>query len=216
MAASQSVKLVLNQIEQPIAIFLKTEGFRKNGRTFNRETEKGIIQVINLQSGLFPVGENYTIPGFRESKYGQFTVNLGIGVDEIQKLTSPKAPIKSIWKEYDCTIRIRLASLLYSKDHWWDITKKSEKTASDIIEGLKKKGLPWLNMFDSRKKICENFTTELALRADLDVALITFYLDKEKGVLQLQDYYDRQGSNLGHKNYVADIATSMGVILQTN
>ena len=80
-----SIRPLLNAIEKPIAIFLKEQGFRKKGRTFNRETKKGIIQVINFQSGTFPIG-NYEIPGFRESLYGKFTVNLGVAIVEIWRV----------------------------------------------------------------------------------------------------------------------------------
>ena len=120
--SKSSIKPLFDKIEKPIAIYLKGQGFVKKGRTFNRETEKGIIQVVNLQSGSYPIGD-YVIPGIRESYYGKFTVNLGIGIDEVWRAGYPKNPIGPVWHEYHCTIRTRLGILLYSNDHWWNLDK---------------------------------------------------------------------------------------------
>ena len=211
--SQNSIRPLLNAIEKPIAIFLKEQGFRKKGRTFNRETEKGIIQVIHLQSGTFPIG-NYEIPGFRESLYGKFTVNLGVAIDEIWRVSYPKFVKKDIWKEYDCTIRTRLSELLYGRDKWWEITNESQTTAQEITDGLSSKALPWFKRFESREKIVKNYTTKMALRADLDKALIVFFQDRLKGIEMMKEYCTaRTPLNPGHKNYVYKLAASLGVNL---
>ena len=208
-----SIRPLLNAIEKPIAIFLKGQGFRKKGRSFNREAEKGIIQVVNLQSGTFPIGK-YEIAGFRESFYGKFTVNLGVAIDEIWRVSYSKLVIKGIWQEYDCTIRTRLSELLYGRDQWWKITNDTEAVAHEITLGLSDKALPWFNQFDCREKILKNYTTEMAQRADLDKALIVFFQDRPKGIKMLQEYCTGQMHlNTGHQHYVYELAESLGVKL---
>src|SRR5258706_8566516 len=187
--SKSSIRPLLDKIEKPVAVYLKDQGFVKKGRTFNRETEKGIIQVVNLQSGSFPIGD-YIIPGIRESNYGRFTVNLGIGVEEVWRVGYPYTPIGPVCHEYHCTIRTRLGDLLYSNDHWWDITNEAIETSLEIIDGLDGKALPWFKLFENRKKICKNFTSKMALRANLDKALIIFFQDKDRGIQLLQKYYD--------------------------
>lgn len=214
--SNSSIRPLLDKIEKPRAIYLKDHGFVKKGRTFNRETEKGITQVINLQSGSFPIGD-YVIPGFRESYYGKFTVNLGIAIEEVWKLEHPYKQVERedlFWQESECTIRTRLAHLMYSKDHWWEITSDTVKVSGEIIDGLNNKALSWLKLFENRKKICKNFTSKIALRANLDKALIIFFQDKDNGIQLLQKYYDRRyWNNLSHKEYVYELAESMGVKL---
>ena len=215
--SKSSIRPLLDKIEKPIANYLKDQGFVKKGRTFNRETEKGIIQVVNLQSGSFPIGD-YVIPGIRESYYGKFTVNLGIAIEEVWKLEHPYKQIEQgnlFWQESECTIRTRLGHLIYSEDHWWEIASEVLKISGEIIDGLNSKALSWFKLFESRKKICKNFTSKMALRANLDKALIIYFQDRVKGVQLLQKYYDqRYWNNLGHKDYVYKLTESMGVKLK--
>ena len=42
------LKTHLDSIQKEIFLFLKPLGFKKKGRTFNRQTENGIYQVINI------------------------------------------------------------------------------------------------------------------------------------------------------------------------
>lgn len=104
-ATEQSViptdfKTQLDIVEKDIYAKLKPVGFKKNGRTFNRRLDDGIIQVINLQSGRYPIGQGYKIPGLRENLYGKFVVNLGVCIESLYKFQSPTEN-KKYYKEYD-------------------------------------------------------------------------------------------------------------------
>ena len=55
----------LDEIQRLIFLDFKPLEFKKRGRTFNRETENGIFQVINFQSGQFPVGKQHKIPNLK-------------------------------------------------------------------------------------------------------------------------------------------------------
>ncbi|MFM2225262.1 MAG: hypothetical protein RJA07_1464 [Bacteroidota bacterium] len=208
------LKTHLDNIQKEIFHFLKPLGFKKKGRTFNRETEDGIYQVINIQSGRYEFGDKYVIPGFRENYYGKFTVNLGVMVKEIYELDSYNKP-KDIYQDYDCQIRTRLTHLTIKQDLWWSISDDNEKTAIEVIEGLNSHGLQWLETFENRDKICRNWGVieGSSVRAKLDVALIILQSDKQKGRKLIQDYYNNIESN-GHKEYVKELADRLGVKLK--
>jgi hypothetical protein len=212
METSKSIKPALDRIERPVTKYLKAKGFVKKGRNYNRPAEEGLVEVINFQSGTFPIGK-YEIPGLRESKYGQFTINLGIAVPEIHRVTYPKFALPSFWKEYECQIRDRLGRLLYSKDYWWEITDDAETISKEIIDGLENKGIPWLDQYSTREKICLNYNSTIELRADLDVAIITFLKDPIKGTELFQEYYGREHLNKFHNEHVKEVAKRLGVDL---
>jgi hypothetical protein len=208
------LKVQLDSIQNEIFQFLKPIGFKKKGRTFNRQTEIGIYQVINIQSGRYEFGEKYVIPGYRENYYGMFTVNLGVMVQDIYKLEGYNKP-KDIYQDYDCQIRTRLPHLTINQDYWWSIEDDNEKIVKEIIEGLEKFGLKWFDNFKSREKIIKNWgdmATTNSPRAKLDVALIVLQIDREKGRSLMQDYYDKI-ENHGHKGYVKGLADKLGIEL---
>ncbi|HMU11556.1 MAG TPA: DUF4304 domain-containing protein, partial [Ferruginibacter sp.] len=109
-SSAPDFKTSLDEVEKKVFATFKPIGFKKKGRTFNRETEKGIFQVINFQSGQYPIGQNYEVPGLRENLYGKFTVNLGVCVDSLFKFQYPSEN-KTFYKEYECQIRTRLCNL---------------------------------------------------------------------------------------------------------
>ena len=207
----------LNQIQKEVHQYLKPLGFKKRGRTFNRQTENGVWQVINFQSGQFPVGENYVIPGIRESFYGKFTVNMGVIIKELYEIRI-KGKEKAFYQDYDCQIRTRLSHLISENDYWWNITNDSKHISDQIIEGLNDKGISWLDMFETREKICTNWgnVNGSSNTAKLDVALIIFQTDKIKGGKLIQEYFDSIESHKGHKEYVKELADELGIKLIEN
>lgn len=202
-------KTRLDSIQKDVHQYLKPLGFKKRGRTFNRETETGLFQVINFQSGQYPIGENYEIPGIRESFYGKFTVNFGVCVEELYLIEFPKKS-QPFYQEYDCQIRERLETILNKTDSWWQIDSDSAKVSNMIIDGLKAKGFDWFDLFDSREKIIQNwgdYADANSPRAKLDIALIVQQTDKEKGAKLIQEYYDSvENDRKSHKEYVIDLA----------
>lgn len=207
----------LNQIQKEVHQYLKPLGFKKRGRAFNRQTENGVWQVINFQSGQSPVGENYVIPGIRESFYGKFTVNMGVIIKELYEIQM-KGKEKAFYQDYDCQIRTRLSHLISEDDYWWDITNENEIISDQIIEGLNDKGISWLDMFETREKICANWGNikGSSNTSKLDVALIIFQTDKKKGGQLIQEYYNNIESHKGHKEYVKELANGLGLKLTEN
>src|SRR3989338_4695739 len=84
MASSNYVEAVDN-IQGALRPFLKENGFKVRGRTFNRTTEDGLTQVVNIQMGASDPPGTTHIPGLRENLHGLLTVNLGVYVPEVAR-----------------------------------------------------------------------------------------------------------------------------------
>ena len=64
----------VDEIQDGLRPLLKARGFKARGRTFNRLTEDGLTQVINVQMGSSdPPGTTYH-PGLRENLHGLFEI----------------------------------------------------------------------------------------------------------------------------------------------
>ena len=198
-------KANLDKIQMVIFQFLKPSGFKKKGRTFNRETEKGVIQVINLQSGPYISG----------SYYGKFTVNMGVLIEEIHNLNFPSKPFYS---ESYCQIRKRLPELSKGRDFWWDLSDSPEEIAKEIIKELDMFGLPWFNLFKTRELICQNLRSNGEKTASSSdkfyVAIITLQRDRKRGEELFQEYFDNLQNRKGHKDYIKALADRIGITLK--
>ena len=215
-ATPTDFKTQLDILEKDVYAKLKPIGFKKNGRTFNKRLHDGIIQVINFQSGQYPIGQGYEIPGLRENLYGKFVVNLGVCIESLYKFQSPTEN-KKYYKEYDCQIRDRLGTLLTGQDYWWTITDDNKKITQEIIIELQTKGLEWFSGIDTKKKIIANYGKlpyDASPSAKLDIALIVWLDDKEIGSQLFKEYYDNiEKSKASHKDYVKDLAKEIGIKL---
>jgi len=125
---------------------------------------------------------------------------------------------KTFYQDYDCQIRTRLSQLIWENDYWWDITSDNKNTSEQIIKGLNEKGIAWLDTFETREKICANWgnTKDSSNRANLDVALIIFQTNKQKGGKLIEEYYNNIESHKGHKEYVKELANGLGLKLTEN
>ena len=118
-------------LESILKPYLKECGFKKRGSTWRR-SEKGFIQVINIQ-------------GSQWSK--RFYVNLGI---YISGLTNKELPV-----EADCHIRTRLEEICGPDSGIIDLLNYEdysieEQPRQNIISFLNQSGVPWLEK-------CSNF-----------------------------------------------------------
>lgn len=211
-------KKYLDEIQNSIhRELLKLNGYKKSGRTFNKQAEDGLVQVINFQSGQYPIG-NYIIPGFRESFYGLFTVNLGIYIPEIVELEERLKPSKNVIQEYDCHIRTRLSNLISNEDYWWKISEDSKGLCSIIIEQLQKHAFVFFDELSSREKIMNNLALyikkyHVMSRNYLDIGLIHYKLGS---MAQAEEYFNRHYSETdvhSHKKYVIDLSEKLGIMI---
>lgn len=207
-------KALLDEVEKKVFATLKQTGFKKKGRSFNREVQKGIFQVINFQSGQYPVGQNYEVPGLRENLHGRFTVNLGVCIESLYKFQYPNEN-KTFYKEYECQIRTRLSNLTMGQDFWWTINNNTDDIANEINEGLATSGFEWFAGVDTREKIIKNSGNppyDSTPRAKLDVALLVWFDDKEKGTELYGEYlHSIPKSKNAHKEYVEELAKEIGI-----
>ena len=151
MPASEFVK-ALDGIQRALRPSLKDQGFNVRGRTFNRVTDDGLTQVVNLQIGPSdPPGTTY-VPGLTRNMHGLFTVNLGIYIPEVAEM-SGGGPAKAWVQEYHCAIRTRLGQAGGSdQDIWWHARDSSDVMA-DVQSLLLSYGLAFLDRFRSRDLI---------------------------------------------------------------
>lgn len=218
MAEKSKYVIALDQIQAKTHSFLKTRGFRKKGRTFNREAdEKGIFQVINFQSGMFPIGEHYEVPGFRTSSYGTFTVNIGVLVKELYDMEDWHKPT-NFYQEVDCQARTRLPQLLGKKDEWWSFDGNLDYITDEIVLGLNTIGFEYFELYNTREKFIKNYGRfgDAPPRAKLDVALVVLHANRSDGEKLFQEYFDQIDGNKGHpshKEYVQELAEKLGVVL---
>ncbi|WP_373400035.1 DUF4304 domain-containing protein [Algoriphagus halophilus] len=208
MKGKNAYKATLDEIQKLVHQDLKPNGFKKKGRTHNKTVDTGLIQAVNFQMGQFPIGDNYVVPGIRESYYGKFTVNLGVYVDELDELKGNKT--RTFVQEYDCAIRKRLEHLTKGQDKWWTLDDNYEQTAQEIIDGLNSQGQTWFDLFDTRDKIVKNLQDKsyeffLTPRAKLDAAIVQLNIDRQDGERLFQEYYDSVDDKKPHKKYVADL-----------
>lgn len=171
----------LDAIQAHVARFLKPLAFRKKGRTYNRATEGGLVQVVNFQMGQYPIGEHYVIPGIRENYYGKFTVNLGVLLPCIWDVERQK-PVPDFVQEYCCTIRGRLASLAFGIDQWFELMPETSALAATLVQLFDKFGLPFLDQFPDYAAVLAYFDAHGDLpfqntgRAALEAAIVAHHI----------------------------------------
>jgi hypothetical protein len=142
----------LDAVQATLAPFLARRGFRKGGRSFRRSTEPGVVQLINLQAGMFELSP----PVLTANLYGKFTVNVGVAISEVFEIQYGK-PFKPTVQEHECAINARLGELLPERrDVWWDLD--DPKAAADEVLGLMiDYALPFLERFGSRAAVREQW-----------------------------------------------------------
>lgn len=189
----------VNEIQNEVYKYLKPLGFIKHGRTFCRFVDNDISQVIDLQVGLAAKGMNHCL-----------WINVGIGIPECQERTfDRKIPIKKYYREYECTLRARLGSVVDKKDTYYDLQKKHTKYANDIINKLEKYIIPVFDVLSSRQSILRerknypqfDFNTHIIL---LDEAMIYGRMGKTEKATQLFiEYYQKTIQELReHREYI--------------
>jgi hypothetical protein len=147
----------LDQVQAQAAGQLKPLGFRRSGRTFNRQAPSGFVQVVNFQMGQYPVGDSYELPPMRINLYGKFTVNLGVYVPEVAELYGPQ-PRGKVVQHYDCQLRARLGDFIAPRqDRWWPLDSDWVQSAPEVLRYLLGEGLGFLERFSTQKAISQNW-----------------------------------------------------------
>jgi len=207
----------LDRVQAGVHAFLKPLGFRKKGRTHNRRTDGGLSHVVNFQMGAYPIGSSYVIPGFRDSYYGSFTVNLGVLLPIVGQLERQRAP-KDFVQEYDCSIRARIGTLASGEDKWFEITSEAGDLAATVVGLLDRFGLEFFEQFKTYRDVLSYYETHGKLpfqtdgRASLEAALIAHHIGDEALARSLfaKAY---AWNHLGFQQHVAELARRVGITL---
>lgn len=131
---SEISKIIDGIIKAELAPLLKQCGFKKKARNFYRE-HSDRTDVINIQASQW-----------NEGLKGKFTVNVGVYFPAISELTEA-SPVKSLPKEYNCTIRERIGLITEeNRDTWWEVNPETDQkiVANDLALKVNSVCLPWL------------------------------------------------------------------------
>lgn len=211
----------LDEVQISLATLLKPLGFRRKGRTFNRSPEEGIVQVINLQSGQFPIGETKPLPPalahLQLDLYGRFTVNLGVHIKDVWEYESSR-PYPSHIQEYHCQIRTRLGNPQEKKEYWWLLDQPAATIIADVSKILFEHGLEFLRRFETAERIIRDWVImndgpeSLSSRARVDVALMLVKRgEKSRAAQLLSEQIQLSSENKGHIEYVRTLGHELGL-----
>jgi len=207
----------VDEIQSQLVPFLKENGFRKRGRTFNRTSADGLISVINFQMGAFDPPGTSAIPGLRKSLYGSFTINLGIFVPEVYRYQSGSEAISFVQHDH-CCIRARLGSLGPERqDIWWQ-AKISSKLVEELRNRLVSDALPFLKRFESREAIIrdwpdyyDEYQFGSSSSPNIVLAIILANQGRTEEARPFLEQQIRQSQHESHKAYVRSLAIRLGL-----
>ncbi|MDU1892585.1 MAG: DUF4304 domain-containing protein [Dysgonomonas sp.] len=131
----------------------KAMGYKKSGNNFRYyNSEEGWGKIVNFQKSMFYNKENI-----------HFTVNVGIFSEKVYQYFSQSPGDK--FKEYNCTIRERIGSLMNTNDTWYDINEETDvdKIYLKIEQIFVKYVHPFLNKFQSEKDILNELLNKTSL-----------------------------------------------------
>ena len=199
----------LDLVQTQFTGLLRPLGFRKAGRTYNRPSSEGLVQVISLQIWR----PDPVPPGLASSQtqgsHDKFTVNLGVWIPEVadHHLVPPRT--KTI-QEYDCQVRARLGQFVDTPtDLWWPLNESWPDAAAAALTLLESKGLPWLETFATRDGIVTGWSR--ATDARIVIAIIEAKRGQAQRARQLLAEQIASTRNTAHHQYVRTVAHQLGI-----
>ncbi|QCI67313.1 DUF4304 domain-containing protein [Phreatobacter stygius] len=210
----------LDAVQAELAPLFRLHGFARHGRTFNRQTEDRLIQVVSLQMGQPAIGTLALLPAelahLGRDLSGRFTVNLGVHLGEIWDCNNPR-PAGHNLQDHHCQIRARLGELCRMPDAWWPLDQPSSPLAFDIGRRLVAIGLPFLDRFRCRDDIIRDWVAFnaderlLSSRARVDVAVLLATRGDAAGAVRLLGEQVRATPLKLHADYVRALARKLGL-----
>jgi hypothetical protein len=206
----------MREVVQELAPLLKARGFRKQRHTFNRESEPGLVQVVNFQMGPYDVGDPVEIPGLRENLYGKFALNLGVFIEELHDHFSEVARPRFIAEPY-CEIRRRLGELMPGEgEFWWNLNADIGAVAADVRSAFEEYGLPFLDGLKNRDAIIRTWYRTgdeigFAPRGALAIALLHWERGEKDVAAQMIRRYLASDLPPGHREYVEKLIAPLAL-----
>ena len=202
----------LDQVQKQFTDFLKPLGFSKSGRTYNRTTSEGLVQVINLQicrPDPIPPQFSKDMPA---PPHDRFTVNLGVWVPEVADYHGVKLNSKII-QEHDCQVRIRLGKFAQPpNDLWWKLDESWPSSAAEALLLLKNGGLDFLERFGTRNGIICDWIGRTP-DSRIVIAIIEAKRGHKEIACRLLEEQIAGTRNTSHQQYVRSLAIQLGLEL---
>ena len=155
----------IDAIQSDLARFLEGLGFRSRERAFNRPTDDGLTQVVELELARVDASRRRPIPGLDESHTGSFSVSLGVLVPEIFRRDFDRERPEFSYAK-DCAIRVDLGALGPEKRELWWLVALHDEVSKEVVQRLDRDGLPFLERLESREAIVARWRDDPSLRRD--------------------------------------------------
>lgn len=217
---------LMDQVQGRIDADLAEIGFERQGRTYNRQLNGGLVQVISFQMGQY-LSDELPAPSRRPARFGKFTVNLGIFMPEVDQVWNYRryqrlAGMPPFLLESDCVIRGRLGILVPPYvDRWWNLDGDIDAIGADVWRLLRRYGCPFLEGLSSYEAVLQVWQEDgaagrragwfgaparvvvaimLAGRGDLDGA----------SILLRDEYHERKACGL-YTQFIVERARLLGI-----
>ena len=118
-------KLFLKEVKNNLKVLMKDNHFLIKGQSYIRIVNRQILQIVNFQG---------------HSGGNEFTINVGIEPLCVYEYSGISNPI------------MRIGSLFFNRDKWWNYTEESKE---EVIDLIKNKLLPLLDSLSDYKTIDE-------------------------------------------------------------
>jgi|SRR5579871_969307 len=199
----------MDDLQLRLRPFLKQHGFRMQARTCNRPTSDGLTHVINFQMGRFDPPGTYFIPGFRENRYGSFTVNIGVFVPEVAQ-AQYWIKLPAFAQEVYCCLRMRLGQLGGQTNVWWNLPA-DERTDADLRERFEQHAFPYFARHETRDALLRELEKGAAsLTPRIARAIILAHRGQVRTAKELLEMQIK-GVEKGHQEYVQKISDRLGL-----
>lgn len=171
---SSSSKAVDSVIHGQINAYMKSEGFRRSGRTFHRPKDE-MIQVVNFQTTWLNTPDE-----------ARFTINLDVVLPFYHEKWAGQPFPKNPGSAAAICSR-RLGHLLpEGTDKWWTVTPSSDCDAlsHELADLLRSIGVPYLDEATDLQFLCENLGSDkrfpgMLASQPVAYAILLCYLGRE-------------------------------------
>ncbi|MEO6669045.1 MAG: hypothetical protein ABIN36_06195 [Ferruginibacter sp.] len=180
-------KYILGKLE----VYLKGKGFRKRAFTFRRETDTGLLQIIELRLG----------PSWSFTS-GDINLEFGIYSEEWHYFLNQWATASTI-RTADCEMSDCYCTIVdkVSNKNWFKLIDNLEDLILDLTGIIDKSILPYFEKHRTRKDILKSYQQigpdiGFPPRHKLSVAILTYGLgDRASGFQLIQDEYFANQTN---------------------
>lgn len=193
---------------------LKAAGFRKRRHSFNRDAADGLVHVVHFWMAPKEPRAWTEVPGLRERLYGNFRIDTGVYVPEMNRSGAPQ----SNWvNEYNCQLRFTVGQLLTGDDMsdlWWSLS--DPESPSVARTALNEFVLPWLDGFPDRASVISAFahggplSIGMSPAGGLDIADLLSSSGDRAQARQVLEHYVAQPVLPNHVSYLCEYLEKRG------